>query len=270
MKLLILFILLSWSCSSTFGQSTLDCSLREVQDSLMQTYSKKAWEAGFDSPGWDAAYDSLLKICPNVSEAYQEKGLPHIARRNLEKVFEYNDKAVALEPQRWTAYRGYLHCLLAKNYEKAIADFEAAEKLTPNSFTMDHSFSFFIALSYMELGNYEKAETYFLKDIATQKRGEGKNDIHYNTLFYFGLMYYLQNEMDKAEGRLRECLQLYEQHPMANYYLATIMKITGNNQSRLYFEKARQYMEEGYQMNEPNSRYVPYPRQVALADIPTQ
>jgi tetratricopeptide (TPR) repeat protein len=270
MKLLILFITASSICGSAFAQSSINCSSRQVQDSLFQVYSRKAHAAGFDSPGWDQAYDNLLQICPNIAEAYQEKGLPHIARRNLEKVFEYNDQAVALDPQRWTAYRGYLHCLLAKNYEKAIADFEAAEKLTPNAFTMDHTFSFFTALSYMELGNYEKAETYFLKDIAQQKRGEGKNDIHYNTLLYFGIMYYLQNEMDKAESRLRECLQLYEQHPTANYYLAMIMKITGNKQAKSYFEKARQYMEEGYQINEPNTRFVPYPRQVTLADIPTQ
>jgi tetratricopeptide (TPR) repeat protein len=270
MKLLILLISLSWFSGSAFAQSTVNCNSRQVQDSLFQVYSQKAHEVGIDSPGWDEAYDNLLKICPNISEAYQEKGHPHIASGNLEKVFEYNDKAVELDPQRWTAYRGYLHCLLAKNYEKAIADFETAEKLTPNAFTMDHTFSFFIALSYMELSNYEKAETYFLKDIARQKRGEGKNDIHYNTLLYFGIMYYLQNEMDKAESRLRECLQLYEQHPTANYYLARIMKITGNKQAKLYFEKAKQYMEEGYQINEPNSRYVPYPRQVTLADIPTQ
>jgi len=37
-------------------------------------------------------------------------------------------------------------------------------------------------------------------------------------------------EYDKAEKRLTECLQLYDQHQMANYYLAMTMKITGNEQ----------------------------------------
>ena len=100
-----------------------------------------------------------------------------------------------------------------------------------------------------------------------KERGEGKNDIHFNSLLYFGILYYLMNEFDKAETYLRDCLQLYEQHPMANYYMAMTLKITGNRQQDIYFEKAKQYMLEGYKMNEPHTFNVNYPRQITISEV---
>ncbi|WP_171037803.1 tetratricopeptide repeat protein [Dyadobacter luticola] len=266
MKTLLILIFLA-TTHSAFSQNNSSCISKTYQDSLFKAYSKRAHQFAFNDKEWLQTYDSLIAICPNIAEAYQARALAYIALRAPEKLFQNIDKAVELDQQRWLPYRGYLHCIFAQNYEKAIADFEEAEKLMPNAFTMDHSFSFFIAMAYTGLGNYEKAETYFLKDIATQKRGEGRNDIHYNTLLYFGIMHYLNNELDRAEGRLIECLQLYEQHPTANYYMSLIKKATGDKQQIQYFEKARQYVQEGYKINEPNAWLVPYPRQVTLADL---
>ncbi|KAA0992493.1 tetratricopeptide repeat protein [Dyadobacter aurulentus] len=265
MKLPLILLLLACCANMAFSQP--DCTSKAVQDSLFREFSKRADNYAIEDPARGQIYDSLISICPNISETYQEKALGFIASRDFEQLFANIDKAVELETNRWLPYRGYLHCILAKNYEKAIADFETAEQTMPHAFTMDHTFSFFIAMAYLGSGDLEKAEQYFLKDIATQKRGEGKNDIHYNTLLYFGITYYLANELDKAQEKFSECLQQYEQHPTANYYMGLVMKVTGNRQHQVYFQKSRQYLEEGYQINEPNSHYVPYPRQVTLADL---
>lgn len=270
MKLLAALIVAFGSCFSCYAQKSIDCSNVAVQDSLFNLYSKKARSFGFDHPGWDQSFDSLIAICPNIAEAYQEKGLPHLFKGNYDKVFEYNDKAVELDPKRWTGYRGYLHCIYAKNYEKAIQDFENATQLTPNGFIQDHTYWFFLALCHMELGNYEVAEGFLNKDIVQQKRGEGKNDLHFNSLLYFGVVYYLMNEYDKAELWLRDCLQLYEQHPMANYYMGMTMKITGNSQAKVYFEKAKQYTREGYRLNEPNSQNITFPKQISIEEMERQ
>ncbi|MCE6987528.1 tetratricopeptide repeat protein [Dyadobacter sp. CY323] len=266
MKIILIVLIL---CTSVpiFAQNAVDCSQKQVQDSLFNTYSKKAHEFSLNDKEWVQIYDSLISICPNISEAYQERGLAYLVSGDTSQLFANIDKAAELDRTRWLPYRGYLHCIYAKNYQKAITDFEEAEKLMPNAFTMDHSFSFYLAMAHTGLGNFEKAETYFLKDIATQKRGTGQNDIHYNTLLYFGIMHFLNNELDKSETRLRECLQLYEQHPTANYYMALIMKATGNKQQAAFFEKAKQYSQEGYKINEPNSYLVPYPYQVSMADL---
>jgi tetratricopeptide (TPR) repeat protein len=265
MKILALFLLVL--AANAFSQVRPDCASEVIRDSLLKAYSERAHQFSIDHPGWGQTFDTLISICPNISGAYQGRALHFMATRNFEKLFENIDKAVTLDTIRWLPYRGYLHCILAKNYEKAIADFDEAEKRMPNAFTMDHSFSFYKAIASMEMGKFDQAENYFLKDIQTQKRGQGQNDIHYNSLLYFGIMYYLSNELDKAQARLSECLQLYEQHPTANYYMGLIMKATGNKQQAAYFQKAKQFMEEGYLINEPNSQLAPYPRQVTVADL---
>lgn len=267
-KLLTLFISL-FLVNEYVSAQNVDCSSKAVRDSLFELYSARAHQYSFLDDAYEMTYDSLLAICPNIAEAYQEKGQPYIANGNYQKAFEYNNRAVELDPERWTAYRGYLHFIYTKNYEKAIADFSEAEKLNPFGFIQDHSYAFFTAISYMELGEYDKAETYFLKDIAQQKRGEGKNDIHFNSLLYFGILYYLMNEFDQAANYLRDCLQLYEQHPVACYYLGLTLKITGNSQKSFYFERAKQYILEGYKLNEPYT-YVSFPRQITLYEIENQ
>lgn len=264
-RIVLLPVLLFSTLTAAWAQP--DCSSRRVQDSLFHAYVQKAHSIGVDSPDWDATFDTLISICPNISEAYQEKGIRQMFLGNFGRMIAYNDTAVTLDPKRWLAYRGYLHCLITQDYPKAITDLLAAEQLTPNAFTMDHTFSFFIALSHMESGNYKEAEKYFLKDIAQQKRGEGQNDLHFNSLLYFGILYYLMNEFDQAERKFSECLQLYEMHPMANYYLAMTMKVTGNQHHNIYFEKARQAIQDGYALNEPNLRYAKFPRQITLEDI---
>jgi tetratricopeptide (TPR) repeat protein len=264
-KSLMLFINLLLLGGYTFAQD-VDCSSKAVQDSLFDLYSARAHKYSFLDDAWDMTYDSLLAICPNIAEAYQEKGHPYIANGDYQKAFEYINQAVALDPVRWTAYRGYLNCIYTRNYEKAVADFLEAARLAPTGYIQDHTYAFFIAISYMELGEYEKAEQYFLKDIGQQKGGGGRNDIHFNSLLYFGMLYYLMNEFDRAEVHLRDCLQLYEQHPMANYYMALILKVTGNSQKDIYFDKAKQYILEGYKMNEPYT-YVGFPRQITLYEV---
>ena len=265
-----IILLLANLATTAFGQSQPDCASESYRDSLFAVYSQRADLLPIEHPGRVQTYDSLISICPNIAEAYQEKAQHYMVVKDFEQLFKNMDKAVELDTNRWLPYRGYLHCILAGNYEKAIADFQEAEKRMPHAFTMDHSFSFYKAIAWMQLGDFEKAESSFLRDIATQRRGEGKNDIHYNTLLYFGIMYYLSGELDKAQERLNECLQLYEQHPTANYYMGLTLKMIGNNRQTTYFQRARQYMEEGYRINEPNSHFAPYPRQVTLADLENQ
>jgi tetratricopeptide (TPR) repeat protein len=156
---------------------------------------------------------------------------------------------------------------LQKNYEKALTDFQLAEKLVPNASIMDHTYSFFCGLAYLETGDLEQAEKMFLKDIE-QQRSRGKdNDIHFNSLLYLGIVHFEMKEFIEAESNLKECLKYYAQLPEANYYLGQIFKATGNTNADLYFEKSKEYFKQGYKMNEDNEAYINYPRQISLIEI---
>lgn len=267
MKSLILFLNIIFITFSGYCQSPADCNSKIVQDSLLEVYSKKAWKYGYNHPQWETSWDSLIVICPNIARAYQEKAIPYLKSGDYAKAFELEDKAVELDPESWIAYRGFLHCIFTKNYQKALIDFDRAEKIVPNASVMDHTYSFFCGLSYLELGEFDKAEQSFLKDIAQQKKRGGNNDIHFNSLLYLGIVYLEMKEFDKAEKTLKDCLNYYAQLPEGNYYLGMTLKSTNNPAAKLYFEKANEYFQQGYKINEDNEAYVNYPRQISLVEI---
>jgi tetratricopeptide (TPR) repeat protein len=266
-KSLILFLSLFLTPVLGYSQTEIDCSSKVVQDSLLEVFSKKAWKFGYNHPIWEASWDSLIAICPNIAEAYQEKAIPYLKSGDYAKAFELEDKAVELDPKRWIAYRGFLHCIFTKNYEKALSDFQLAEQMVPNASVMDHTYSFFCGLSYLETGALEQAEKMFLKDIEQQKSRGKDNDIHFNTLLYLGIVQFEMKEFIEAEKSLRESLRYYSQLPEANYFLAQVLKAIGNTDANLYFEKAKECFNQGYSMNEDNEAYVNYPRQISLVEI---
>ena len=252
------------------AQPVIDCYSKVVQDSLVHIYEKKASKYGFNHPNhphWEETWDSLLTICPNVAEAYHEKAVPYIRNGDYAKAFEFEEKAVDLDPKRWIAYYAFMNCIFSKNYEKALIEFNRADTLVPNASVMDHTYSFYRGISYLELNELDKAELEFLKDIRQQRRSNEHNDIHFNSLLYLGIVYSEMKEFDKAEKYFRDCLQQYEQLPEANYYLAQTLKIIGNREYSLYFEKAKQYFSAGFRINEPTEMYVNYPRQISEQEL---
>jgi tetratricopeptide (TPR) repeat protein len=74
-------------------------------------------------------------------------------------------------------------------------------------------------------------------------------------------------DFDKSIQHFKDCLQLYEQFPDANYYLATVLAILGSPEAARYFKRAKEFYTEGYGMNEPNLHYINFPWQISKADV---
>lgn len=270
MRLIIQTLIFLLTSLAGFSQKSLDCNTKAVQDSLFEKFSERAYRFDMNDDGREEVWDSLLAICPNIAEVYQEKSTKYIRNGDYARAFNFVDKAVLLDSVTWTAYRGFLHCIYTKDYESALIDLQRAERLSPYGNQMDHNYWFYRGLCYLELQSYEQAENAFLRDIKQQRRRVETNDIHFNTLLYLGIVYLEMMEFDKAEKTLKECLQYYEQLPEANYYLARTLKSIGNPGADLYFQKAKQYLLEGYKINEPTEWFVNYPRQISLKEIETK
>jgi tetratricopeptide (TPR) repeat protein len=276
-KSLILFLNFLLVAQSGFCQPTIqplvkcDCSDKKIRDSLSEQYlDKGAYRYSYNSTKWQLYCDSLIAICPNIAKAYQLKAIPYIKYADYAKAFPLEDKAVELEPKNYTAYRGFLKCIFTKDYDGAIIDFKKAQQLTPNSYEMDHTYPFYEGLCNLELGNYLLAEENFKKDIFIQTGGDTarQNSIHFNTFLYMGLVYYEMKQDDKAKNNLQQCISVYRQHPVANYYLALIYKRENNTGLKnKYLQIAKQAKEKGYNINEDNTYYAYYPHQVTLYEI---
>ncbi|RZK23125.1 MAG: tetratricopeptide repeat protein [Hymenobacter sp.] len=245
------------------------CSSKPYQDSLVTRYiDHGAHKYSYLDPRWTQCCDSLLAVCPRVAEAYQQKAVPLIKDGKYAEAMPLEDQAAALDPPKWLAYRGFIKCIFTKDYAGALLDFQQVARLKPGSREMDHTYPFFEGLCHLELGNYQQAEVDFKEDIRQQKGPDGTHDVHFNTLFYVGVLYLQLKQYAPAQAYLARCLRAYPQHPEANYYLGLLYQTQGNPAAaRRHLLAARQALASGYRLNEDNIYYANYPRQITDYEI---
>jgi tetratricopeptide (TPR) repeat protein len=245
------------------------CDSQRYRDSLVTRYIENgAHKFSYNDPRWGQYCDSLLAVCPNVAYAYEQKAVPLIKDGKYAEAFLLENKAVELEPLKWLAYRGFLKCIFTKDYEGAILDFQQAARLKPGSREMDHTYPFFEGLCNLELGNYQRAEANFKEDIRQQKGPAGQQDVHFNTLFYIGVLYLEMKDYTQAKSYLAQCLKAYPQHPEANYYLGLAYRAQGSQPTaQRYLLAAQKAVASGYRLNEDNIYYANYPRQITAYEI---
>ena len=246
-----------------------DCGSKVYQDSLVARFLDRGARRGSDlSPQWGQYCDSLIAACPNIAQAYQQKAMPLIKCGDYAQAFPLVDKAVALDANRWLAYRGFLKCIFAKDYTGAIADFQRVARLKPNGREMDHTYPFFEGACELELGHYQLAEAAFARDMALQRGGDGQGEIHFNTLWYAGVVAARLKQYAQAQAYLQQCLKAYPQHPEANYYLALTYRAQGQlGLARQQLEAAQRALIGGYRLNEDNMFYANYPEQITEFEV---
>ena len=254
---------------NTAPMPTGDCSSKAYQDSLVARYlDRGAHRISYLSPQWGQYCDSLIAACPNIVQAYQQKAMPLIKCGDYAQAMPLVDKATALDANRWLAYRGFLKCIFTKDYAGAITDFQRVAKLKPNGREMDHTYAFFEGACELELGHYKLAETAFATDMAVQRGSDGQGQVHFNTLWYAGVVAARLKQFALAQTYLQQCLKAYPQHPEANYYLALIYQAQGQpTLARQHLEAAQRALIGGYRLNEDNIFYANYPEQITEFEV---
>ncbi|WP_216726607.1 tetratricopeptide repeat protein [Hymenobacter siberiensis] len=245
------------------------CGSKAYQDSLVARYlDRGAHRVSYLSPQWGQYCDSLIAACPNIAYAYQQKAMPLIKCGDYAQAFPLVDKAVALDANRWLAYRGFLKCIFTKDYTGALADFQRVARLKPNGREMDHTYPFFEGICELELGHYQRAETALAHDMALQRGPDGQGQVHFNTLFYAGVTAARLKQSTQAQFYLQQCLKAYPQHPEANYYLALTYQAQGQPAlARQHLEAAQRALIGGYRLNEDNIFYANYPEQIMEFEV---
>ena len=247
----------------------LPCGSQHYQDSLVARHIEHgAQRFSYNDPRWTQYCDSLIAICPTIAVAYQQKAVPLIKDGKYVAAFALENKAAELDTKRWLAYRGFLKCIFTKDYVGAITDFRQIARLLPNGREMDHTYAFFEGLCQLELGNYAQAETCFQHDVQQQRGLDGTGDVHFNTLFYVGVLNLEMKRYEPAKTALTQCLKAYLHHPEANYYLGLVLRAQGNTAAaQRSFEAARQALAKGYALNEDNTYYANYPYQITAYEV---
>lgn len=195
--------------------------------------------------------DAGLKKDSTIAYLWQQKAMPYFKARKYEIGLPLLNKAVFYDEERWLTYRGFIKCIFIKNYKEAIIDFEKAILQYSNSYEMDHSYSFYIALSYLQLNNFNKAELIFKKDIELQKARMG--EAHFLDLFYYGISKYEQRKWEEAIVEFDKALLQYPLFSDAQVYKAISMSRLGKKEeAQLLIEQAK-INGKNYSINEDNA-----------------
>lgn len=239
-------------------------AIEQRQDSLIEVYLKNgAYKHSLYSREWQAEIDKGLAVDSTIAYLWQQKAMPLFKQGKYELGMEYLDKAVIYNRQRWQDYRAFIKCIFAKTYREAIKDFEDCKKRFGNSYVMDHTYDFYIALSYLQLNEFEKAEGIFKIDHEKRLAENGEGWLHHLDLFYYGISKYEQGKYNEAIELFDLALKKYPEFSDVQYYKAiSIYKMGNEEEAKALMEVAKANGKEGYTINEDNSIYERYPYQV--------
>jgi len=239
-------------------------STKASQDSIIDEHLKNgAWKKGLYSNEWQEEIDKGLAKDSTIAYLWQQKAMPLFKQGKYELGMPFLDKAVKYDRAEYQEYRAFMKCIFAKSYRDAIADFEDCKSKYGDSYVMDHSYSFYIALSKIQLNEYEEAERLLEADILAQKKERGEDLIHHLAYFYLGISKYEQKKYEEAIEVFDRAINLYPEFSDVIYYKAFCIGRLGNKEkARELIIQAESNGIKGFTINEDNSIYERYPYQV--------
>ncbi len=228
---------------------------------LLKRYLKGYQNNYLYSNDYQLYLDSVLTIVPWRAFYWQQKGMPLCKQKKYEIGMPYLDSAVKYDNNKhYLEYRAFMKCIFQKSYRAAIIDFEAAKKQNGFAIVMDHSYDFYMGLSYLQLNNFDMADSLIKSSIDwSTKNGV---PLHYLEYLYWGIVKMEKKQDTLAINMFDMALKLSANLPDAKYYKALCLENLGK------IKEAKQSMTEGlddinkgYSNNEDNAIYEEYPYQ---------
>ncbi len=138
------------------------------------------------------------------SNEYMEYSVDFNKAGDFENGFKYLNKAVELEPEMHLGYRGWIRLRKLRDFDKALADFERLDSLTPNfvDAPWNENIDFLRGECYFGKKDYKKAIESFNLNVKNNK--EDWVDIH--TFVYLGLCEYELGNYEKAISEFERAL----------------------------------------------------------------
>ncbi len=244
------------------------------QDALAQSDKQKAiikqsldscaygYNYNLSMSSWQQCINEGLKQDSTIAYLWQQKAMPMFKAGKYEVGMKYVDKAVHYDAKRWQPYRAFIKCIFQKSYAAAIADFEDCIGKYGDQYVMEHSFSFFIGLSYLQLVEYEKAEKYLYTYIQQSEEKWGKNKAHHTATFYYAIAKMELGKYEEALQWFEKTLAVYPNFSDAKYYTFVTLYRMGREDYNKWYEAGKKDAEQGYTINDDNVIYERYPYQV--------
>lgn len=263
LQLLSILIIFVQCQSKKLENSIADEERKLMQDSIINEFvdnCAKKYNYRFQMTEWQKCLDKGLERDSTIAYLWQQKAMPYFKARKYEVGMKYIDKAVKYAPKYYQPYRAFIKCIFAKTYGEAIADFKDCINKYGDWYEMDHTYSFYIGISYLQLNEFNKAEEILGKEVYEQIDENG--EAHYLDLFYYGISKYEQAKWEEAIIEFDKALEQYPRFSDVKYYKSIcLLRLNKIEEASKLFKEAK---EDGanYSINEDNAIYETYPYQV--------
>lgn len=258
MKYIVLLLIFS---NYVFSQ----LSTNKVQDAIVEEYlTNCAEKINYITrmSDWQNCLDQGLKKDSTIAYLWQQKAMPYYKARKYEVGLPFLDKAVKYNAPRWQSYRAFMKCIFAKQYRDAIADFEDCKKKFGNGYVMDHSYDFYIGISYLQLNEFQKAHQYlksYNDDIFQNRQGLE----HPTALFYLGIAEFELKNYEAANIQFDRALKIYPQFSEVKFYKGVCELRLGRPEIKeKLWKESSEDDKNGFRLNEDNTIYETYPYQI--------
>lgn len=248
----------------TFLFSSAQEDKKKQQDRIIEEYLTNCAEKYSYISQMSKRQDCLdegLKIDSTIAYLWQQKAMPYFKARKYEVAMPFLDKAIQYNPQRWQPYRGFMKCIFSKDYRGAIADLEDCKNKFGNLYVMDHTYDFYIAISYLQLNEYQKAET-ILQAYVDEIYKNRQELEHPTAYFYLGIAKYELKKYDEAISIFDKALKIFPNFSDVKFYKAICLALSGKDGYADFIAQAKEDFKLGYKLNEDNTSYETYPYQL--------
>lgn len=257
---LSLFTILSCSKQSSKEEKVAgtDCDLAEL------LYDQKGNQGSSHSQLY---LDSAIRICPDFSKAYREKGVPYLKRGDYSTWFQYLNKAIELDPQSFLVIRAWCRTKFLHDYKGALEDFKAWDTMFEPGPRMvaDNSIYSWMALCYAGLGDNTKALQCIDKSIEDAVREHGSEWVGLYDYFYRGNIKLAFNDFDGALADFDRQTELTDKIADVYYYKSiALLQLGRKKAAKEALFKARSLFINEQHIHDP---YVEMPWQIWQEDI---
>lgn len=262
--ILLLFIsFISIQCQSQTKPETAE-EKKKRQEAIIEEHvyncADKIRFYTVDIREYQECLDAGIKKDSTIAYLWQQKAMPYYKMRKYSVGKPFLDKAVQYDEKRWLSYRGFMKCIFSKDYKGAIEDLGKCIAKYGNSYEMDHTYAFYIGLSYLQLNEFEKAEATFKNDIENQINQY--KEAHFLDWFYYGISLYEQQKWEDAITCFDHTLSEYTNFAEAQFYKSIVLfRLGKKEEAQKLFDEAKENGRRGYTIGEDNVVYEKYPYQ---------
>ncbi len=246
---------------------------RELSQTEQQEYSQQLLQgissAYQGSPKCQMLLQEALSLDSSNADIWRELGAPYLKRGLGRSFYDHYHKAVILNPGEWTGWRGYIYLYFYRDYQRALADLNATDVLSPDfvDYANGQSVDYMRALCHFHLGDLNQARAYIDKHI-NQETEKGMEDFLEPVAFVVQFHIYQEmNEKQAAAEVIRRARSVHPDNADLWYWQTTLLAEAGKQAGA---REALQHAQERYKQALYNHRpYVEEFFQIYQADLDT-